>query len=575
MTDFASPSAAAPAQPETAHQHSDDASQPTLHIGFSSKEKSDPFIEKCVKFTFRVADDDEASSVAMGHFLVLKAIYDAFGDEVRIYNNQNERLTKFKLPSHVAYMRHFTMHHRQQNQRLKRKATYQVFHRFQTSVSLSSIRKQQQVRDLLATYHGNLSFHAWTEDVTDVVSLGFFTGVDPTNFLSHDYESCITTEICAGTGKKGGIPNFKVIMSSPSANLDARTRLRTKSYDLQVQRKDAKRMSDVLQDAYKSNPKFIFYRMRYVNEKAFNNAIRAQNVFLNNTMTVPLIGVPPDSMFYMENHILAIPGVTHVLRHRHSADQGRYNVQTSQPHFKAVAATLKLRLNDLINDTLDKDIEMPEPDSFPEPRVMLRDDAGSNTDSISSYFSSCSDAFSLFDASEAPETHAPPQETKPTTQAWGKPLSKSLTVSDVTTNTFSAVSDLSSPIELELKSLKEANLHLSANNDSIKQELQDLRQQFALLTRQPALPPAQSPPTPSFSIPQYSSDELETTLMSLIERVLLKQQSTPDCPTTPERQTGAKRRNKNATPDRPSRDSDMATQPSASAEDNAAMDNDL
>jgi hypothetical protein len=574
MADFVPPSAEAPAPSEPAPTTSDDASQATLNIRITSVVKPDPFIEKCIKFTFRVADNDEASSVSMGHFLVLKAIYDAFGDEVRIYNNQNERLHKFKLPSHVAYMRHFTMRHRQQNQRLKRKATYQVFHRIQTTVALSSIRKQQQVRDLLTTYHGNLSFHAWSEDVTDVVSLGFFTGVDPTNYLSQDYESSISTELMHGIGARGGIPKFKVIMSSPSANLSVKTRLRTKSYDLQVERKDAKAMSDILQKTYHDKPKFIFYRMRYANEKAFNNAIRAQNVFLNQTMTVPLIGVPPDSMFYMENHILAIPGVTQVLRHRHTPDKGRYNVQTTQTHFKSVVATLKRQLNTLINDTFSETIDIPDHEEFPEPSVMIRDDDHSDTDSISSYFSSCSDAFSLYDAAEASEADAPPPETTPATQAWGKPLMKALTVSDVTTNTFSAVSDLSSPVELELKALKEANLNLTANNNSIMQELRELRQQFASLI-QPSAPIAPLPPVPSpaSTIPQYTPDELETTLISLIERVLSQQQSPePRAPSTPERPPGAKRRNQNTTPNR---DSLMSETLGPSEEDSAAVDNDL
>ena len=88
-------------------------------------------------------------------------------------------------------------------------------------------------------------------------------------------------------------------MSLPSATRSAKTCLRTKSYDLQVERNNAKVMSDLLQKAYKGKPKFIFYRMCYVNNKAFNNAICTQHVFLNQTMTAPLIDVPPVCMFYI------------------------------------------------------------------------------------------------------------------------------------------------------------------------------------------------------------------------------------------------------------------------------------
>jgi hypothetical protein len=531
----------------------------------------DPFIEKCIKFTFRVANDDEASQIANGHFLILKAIHDSFADECKIFNNQNERLTAFKLPSHIAYLRHFTMHHRQSNTKRKRKATYSIFHRFQTSASLSTIRKQQQVRDLLNTFNGNLSFHAWTEDTVDIVSLGFFTQVDPVNFRSDDYEKEVISELIQGNGK-GGIPKFKVIMTSPSTLLPNNTRLRTKSYDLQVQRGDARVMTEVLQKAYMTNPKFVFYRMRYVDEKAFNNAIRAQNRFLADSMTVPLIGIPHECMFYLEHRILAIPGVSRILRHRYTESQGRFNIQTTAAHFKSVTAILRQSIASMINDTADKVVDLRDPDYFPQPGVMLREDNDSDTGSVSSYFSSCSDAFSLYEASAPTEIDLPPSGSKPATQAWGKPLTKPIIVSDVTTNTFSTSSSLSSPMEVELRQLKDANLLLAENNAMFLRELTALRQQFSDLQRSDATPTF---PPPIVLTNSDIPSNLETTIARLIAEALSKHHPHPN-PTTPERSSHRSKRqdqrsSPHSTPHTQPLDSPMQDTPGPSEEDQASL----
>jgi hypothetical protein len=567
----------------------DDKSVATVVAGKLPEPFDDPFIEKCIKFTFCVSNDDEASQVANGHFLALKSIFDAFPDEVRIFNNQNKRLTSFKLSSHAVYLRHFKMHHRRENARRKRKATYTVYHRIQSTVTLTTIRRQQQVCAILDEYKGNLGFHAWPEDVMDVVSLGFFTEVDPSSYLSDDFALQVSNEIISGNGKRGGIPKFKVTMCSPSATVNQH-RLRTKAYDLQVDRKDAKLMSTLLQSAYADSPCFIFYRMRYVHEKAFNNAIRAQNNFLNHNMIVPLIGVPANCMFYMEEHIQALPGVIRVLRHRRSVSEGRFNIQTDEPNFKAVAQKLTANLHAWINDSLASvDHDVPDPLHFPEARVMLTLDDNSDNDSISSYFSSCSDAFSLFDAStESHETDFPPPESKPATQAWGKPRTQRMILSEVATNTFTAVSDITpTRVDPDVQGLREANATLSAelaasktSQEALQLQICALREQFTLL--QATLPPAAAPPAPPMAPAPSLPPDFANTLKALISQVLQESNlvpgsiTVPTNPTTPERENRkSKRLDQKSTPTHSSRDTEMTQATGPSAEEMAATDNEL
>jgi hypothetical protein len=87
---------------DTAERHntpmdSDNNSETTEVMGANATFEAPKMIEKCIKFVFRVTTSEEASTVAQGHFHILKAINDAFGSEVIITDNANERVTKFKL----------------------------------------------------------------------------------------------------------------------------------------------------------------------------------------------------------------------------------------------------------------------------------------------------------------------------------------------------------------------------------------------------------------------------------------------------------------------------------------------
>jgi hypothetical protein len=153
-------------------------------------------IKKCIKFLFRVATNKEASTVAQGHFHILKAINDAFGSEVIITDNANKRVTEFKLTGFPEYQRKFKVHHGQGNdkQQRKRKPSYTVIHHVYTSISLTTIRKQAQVSQYLRMYKGSMMYHQWTEDITDIVSLGFLVNIDPVNHPKDSVEDKIKTK---------------------------------------------------------------------------------------------------------------------------------------------------------------------------------------------------------------------------------------------------------------------------------------------------------------------------------------------------------------------------------------------
>jgi predicted transcriptional regulator len=128
---------------------------------------------------------------------------------------------------------------------------YTVIHRVYTSISLTTIRKQAQVSQYLHKYKGSMMFHPLTEDITNIVSLGFLVNIDPVNhpkdFVEYKIKAKFQKEAKCANHQ---IPTFKVVMSSPSHTQDDQ-RLWTKSYDLQVERKNTKSMIRIIKQAYK------------------------------------------------------------------------------------------------------------------------------------------------------------------------------------------------------------------------------------------------------------------------------------------------------------------------------------
>jgi hypothetical protein len=243
-------------------------------------------------------------------------------------------------------------------------------------------------------------------------------------------------------------------MSSPSHTQDDHY-LWTKSYNLQVERKNAKTMIRIIKQAYAVSKDFIFYRMRHEVPATFKAAIKAQNQFLNQARIVPIQGISRDMMWAMESELLALTGVKEVLPHRKTTSDGRWNLLTHTKSFPGVIRYLDASLPLLYDKYLPQCQNIPQrQNEYPTATVCMKapHSLHYNSDSDKSYFSNCSDAYSVFndDVSESD----PPIANKPSIQAWGKPAPRQIQVSEVTTTASTKLLDLSNPlVESELERL--------------------------------------------------------------------------------------------------------------------------
>ena len=190
-----------------------------------------------------------------------------------------------------------------------------------------------------------LTVHLWKEDETQIANLGFYVKVDPTNVTKEYFEERVRTKIseCARRDKKK-IPQFHCGFSSPFVIEEGGTRTSTKVYDLQCKQSDAKDLITLLQDTYKTDPQFVFHRIRHRDLNAYKNAIRKQNSFLAKSHVVLIKGVTMEAMFYVSNESSQIPGMLDTFPHIDLVNQGRWSIMTDTTHFKAVTTTLDTNL---------------------------------------------------------------------------------------------------------------------------------------------------------------------------------------------------------------------------------------
>ena len=245
---------------------------PTSNVSVSMVMAENRFItshdevkEYVVKFLFCPDSSSNNTKVAQTHYNILHCITHLY-PEAQVFDNFGKTMKEFPLlKTFDAYLRHFKLQFVKANPNKKHNAIYLTFQCIRSSISISKIQKNSEVASLLSKQNMCLTVHLWKEDKTQITNLGFYVKVDPSNVTKKYFEEHIRTKIseCTRCNKKN-IPQFHCGFSSPFVIEEGGTRTSTKGYDLQSKQYDAKDLITLLQDTYKTNPQFIFHRIRHL-----------------------------------------------------------------------------------------------------------------------------------------------------------------------------------------------------------------------------------------------------------------------------------------------------------------------
>jgi hypothetical protein len=193
--------------------------------------------------------------------------------------------------------------------------------------------------------------HLFTEDKVNITKIGFYVGVDPSNFLQAQFEESIRSEISIISDiAVTSIPQFKCGYALPTFVDNNDRRVFSPSYDLQCCQSDAKQLIDMLETTYGNDgSQFVFYRMRHDNPTAYLGAIQRQQQYLVNKRVIPIQGVSTDMMSTLYYDLLEIEGICEILEHKQTHTQGRWSLMTTIEHFSTAKILVKNVLSQLTN----------------------------------------------------------------------------------------------------------------------------------------------------------------------------------------------------------------------------------
>lgn len=476
-----------------------------------------------IKLRFQSNNTLQTTDVSHMSFAIFQAINASFPTDVKIFTNEGKVVKSLRAPTRKDDFEKLykVTHYRGNKARGQRPSSWIIF-RISTPLTLSEIRKDENVRAALSNTSCRLQYYPWEETQRDSVSLGFLLGYLPKYMTSEQMQEELMPILTAGAGRTASrIPSHRCVLENVQALSPSGRKYTCQAFGIQVQRQDAVNMKDILAKAFPINDKatsgFIFYGDRRSHPTIFSKAVHRQAEITDQYRVVAIKGIDPEFMFDFEGPLCQeFPSILKVLRtpstYRLGDDgltTGRYNLLCKKDEFVTLARSLSQGLIQCYHALLDKagveishEVSVTVVSKFPSgDDKSLGSLSESSLTTRNSYLTTLETAFSEYD---------PDDSTIPST-VWGPPASApSPSVSSLTTpRTYASVTVPPPPpppvahpvgipesISAQLVSMQEQIIQLQQANAAQLDTIQQLVQSLQL-----------KPPSPKRKILRRSSVE--------------------------------------------------------------------
>lgn len=339
------PKSSVVASPERKAHVQDDNSTSTPPTGVFLNEKQPEMKEIVLEFS--TTDPKTADQFGYMHICIISDLQLTFTKhELRVFENNGKEL---KTIEHADRLGIWTAKQKQRqhfrvgtiigNVKKKRANRYVIKHRIRTTKNL---RELKEASITLSQTPITLRSSPWTEDVIDVVRLGFLSGIHTTYQTTDEALQLVRT--IANTQQ---LPPIRIVFSSPRLSNQTGRLLRTKAYSIECRRTDTEKVKNILSSVFQNRteaPFLLFERMKYQQPENYAKGIKIQTKLLQSQAAIKLSGVGLESLYYLDNWINSIKGVHYVTK--------RWNYDKSRDLLVIVDANRKAEIIDSLSADL-------------------------------------------------------------------------------------------------------------------------------------------------------------------------------------------------------------------------------
>ena len=306
--------------------------------------------EFLVKFEFNATDNNKAVPILQHHRQIMSSILSAHKENCILFDKNDQPIDQARIntiQSNADHAELFDIHSRPPT--TTRKTRHLIIMTIRTNLSLSDIKNTVMVMHHMRDKNIFIRMHHFPATVHDVNSLGWFRDLHPTQMSHVNIRKFIDDAIHATSGDQTVIPYYNLAFCNPGFADENKVLMKTKSLEIQVDRKSGRTLDQLLKKAFLSNPIYIPWRTKYQNPDRYRLSLRAQFKYLQNTWTLPVSGVNRYEMAFFAPLIMQTKLISSIQTCRTTDSIGRWNLLCNKAEFNQASDAVTKLINDYAN----------------------------------------------------------------------------------------------------------------------------------------------------------------------------------------------------------------------------------
>ena len=298
--------------------------------------------EFAIRIKIKAENKDEAHKC---HKTIMEIINNEMVN-LKLYTNTNELINTAEIKSE-----NFEYHE------IGRRTKYFiVVHGVELDQPYHQIKQNEAIFESLKKNHCFIQKHSWSEEVWNIVTIGFLSGVS----TKHQSKETVKRNL---TDINYPPPKYELSATTIKTKQDGIS-FSTIAYEVQCEEQDTKDVCDYLtKTGQRINITLMKHKWRYTNPEVYINGIKKQNKFTQNIRTIPIYGVTREAMRRIYNTIITKDDIIEVSQTAKTDENGRWNVYTTTKNFATTTQWLQDNLQE-IYDKHCKDLTLDVPSHF-------------------------------------------------------------------------------------------------------------------------------------------------------------------------------------------------------------------